>query len=89
MKSDYLIKIVDHDAEWDGTLVHIRNIGPTDHLTVCGMDGGVSENSQDVVPLERGDKLNCGSCITYYRNRAALNVPKQFIDQGALRRERS
>lgn len=78
VKDSYLVKIVDHGM--GETLVHIRNIGPTDHVSVCGMDGGVTGGEHEVVPLQRGDKMNCPQCRTYYNNRQGLNLNKTWLD---------
>ena len=81
MKEDYLVK-VENEGE---VLVHIRNIGPTDHVTVCGLDGhdGGEYNhlcEQKVLPLNRGDRMNCPMCRIYYDNRSRLNVPARMLD---------
>ena len=78
VKSDYLVKIHDNDRE--ETIVHIRNIGGTDHVSICGMDGGVSGNEHKQVPLKRGDKMNCSACQIYYENRHGLNLDKSWIE---------
>lgn len=79
VKSDYLIKVVDY--ELNETLVHIRNIGPTDHVTVCGMDGGYAGDEHKVIPLERDDKMNCPQCLTFYENRHTLNLNKSWLEK--------
>jgi hypothetical protein len=78
-KSDYLVKIFNKDA--DETLVHIRNIGVTDHASLCGMDGGLTGDEQATLPLRRGDKLNCPQCLVYYENRHLLNLDKRWIEK--------
>lgn len=78
-KDDYLVKILEIDT-FEET-VHIRNIGPSDHVTICGLDGGIAGSEHKVLDLQRGDKMNCGSCFCYYKNRKGLNVPTQFIDK--------
>ena len=75
-KSDFLIK-VSNEGE---TLVHIKNIGPTDHLTVCGLDGEDDALGQAALPLERGDKMNCHICRIFYDNRKGLNISKRWLD---------
>ncbi|MCG9657619.1 hypothetical protein [Vibrio mediterranei] len=40
VKEQYLVKILERDT--GEATVHIRNIGPTDHASVCGMDGGLA-----------------------------------------------
>lgn len=78
VKSEFLVKVLDHER--DETLVHIRNIGPTDHVSICGMDGGISDHEQEVLPLKRGDKMNCDACRTYYENRHGLNLNKAWLE---------
>ncbi len=78
VKEQYLVKILDHDR--GETLVHIRNIGPTDHVSICGMDGGVSGSEHETLPLNRGDKMNCSQCRIYYDNRQSLNLNKAWLD---------
>ncbi len=78
VKSAYLVKIRDHDR--DETLVHIRNIGGSDHVSICGMDGGVSGDEHEQLPLKRGDKMNCSVCRTYYENRHGLNLSKAWLE---------
>lgn len=78
VKSDYLVKIRDHDR--DETLVHIRNIGGSDHVSICGMDGGVSGDEQEQEPLKKGDKMNCPVCRIYYDNRHGLNINKSWLE---------
>ncbi len=77
-KDAYLVKIIDHES--GETLVHIRNIGPTDHSSVCGMDGGVAGSEQEIVPLKRGDKMNCSRCKVYYENRQGLSLNKAWLE---------
>lgn len=76
-KEQYLVKILDHDG--GETIVHIRNIGPTDHVSICGMDGGVSSSEHEVLPLKHGDKMNCQQCRMYYENRHGLNLNKAWV----------
>lgn len=78
VKSEYLVKIRDHDR--DETLVHIRNIGGSDHVSICGMDGGVAGDEHEQVPLKHGDKMNCCVCRTYYENRHGLNLNKAWLE---------
>ena len=79
-KQDFLVKIIDYEAI-DGaeTLVHIRNIGGSDHITVCGMDGGNSGGEHEQIPLKRGDKMNCAVCKIFYDNRKGLNLKKDWL----------
>lgn len=74
-KEDYLIK-VSHEGE---AKVHIRNIGPTDHLTVCGLDGNDLSLEQEVLPLRRGERMDCGMCRVYYENRKGLNLRTEWV----------
>lgn len=76
-KDQYLVKIL--DRETGETAVHIRNIGPTDHTSVCGMDGGISGNDHEILLLKRGDKMNCDQCRIYYENRHGLNLKKGWL----------
>lgn len=78
VKEQYLVKIFERDT--GEATVHIRNIGPTDHASICGMDGGLTGNEHKVLPLKRGDKMNCGQCRTYYDNRQGLNLNKAWLD---------
>jgi len=76
-KEDLLIKVSEEGQE---PVVHIRNIGPTDHKTMCGLDVNTAGTENQEVPLERGDKVNCNCCICFYENRAGLNnVRKSWI----------
>ncbi|MGR5366990.1 hypothetical protein [Photobacterium damselae] len=77
VKDTYLIKVIEYEHE--EPLVHIRNIGPTDHVTMCGLDGGLASDEQKTLPLNRGDKMNCPSCRTYYERRHGLNIDKRWL----------
>ena len=77
-KDDFLIK-VSEDADVDA-LVHIRNIGPTDHVTMCGLDGHDPSLGQGILKLKRGDKMNCPTCNEFYVNRRGLNINKQWLE---------
>lgn len=74
-KDDYLIKV----KEGDDAFVHIRNIGPTDHVTMCGLDGGDESCGQSELQLRRGDKMNCPMCAEFYNNRKGLNIRKGWL----------
>ena len=63
------------------TLTHIRNIGPTDHVTVCGMDGHDTGLGQEVLPLKRGEKMNCSNCLVFYQNRRQLSISKSWLEK--------
>lgn len=76
-KRAYLVKILDHDR--CETLVHIVNIGPTDHVSICGMDGGIAGGEHEILPLKRGDKVNCSVCLGFYENRKGLNLSKSWL----------
>ncbi len=74
-KEDFLIKV-----RCEGEVhVHIQNIGPTDHVTICGLDGDDPGLDQKVLPLTRGDQMNCRMCKIYYDNRKKLNINKSWI----------
>lgn len=75
-KSDYLVK-----ASNEGEIhVHIMNIGPTDHLTMCGLDGNDPLLEQAVLPLKRTDKMDCPLCKIYYNNRKKLNINPKWLE---------
>lgn len=80
-KEDCLIKVRERAGDRDGgtVAVHIRNIGPTDHATLCGLDVELAGNDHVKLHLEPGDKVTCGCCLTYYKNRAVLNACRWWV----------
>ena len=43
--------------------VHIRNGGcASDYVTLCGLDGGVSDSAQSAKPAAKNSKVNCRAC---------------------------
>lgn len=78
-KDSRLIKVSCDSDGVDGAEVHIRNIGPTDHVTMCGLDGADEQLNQRILELKRGDKVNCNMCISFYENRKFLNMPRSWI----------
>ena len=76
-KEDYLIRV-----SMEGEIhTHIRNIGPSDHVTICGMDGYDTELGQEILPLKHGEKMNCDQCLFYYQNRKGLDISKAWLEK--------
>lgn len=74
-KNDYLIKV----SEGENIFVHIRNIGGSDHVTMCGLDGDDPSIGLKTYELKRGDKMDCGMCRVYYDNRRGLSINKSWV----------
>lgn len=71
----------DGELDW-----HLRNTGPTDHVTLCGLDGhddSIGQALEQNVP--KGTKVTCKSCYKFYEGLKRMKVRESNFTASAKR----
>ncbi len=76
MDKDDVMIAVNIDGE---VLIHIRNIGPTDHVTLCGVDGTDETIGQRPATLPKDAKIDCNMCRIYWDGFMETKIRKSWF----------
>lgn len=69
----------DGELDW-----HLQNTGPTDHATLCGLDGYDDSIGQALEPdVPKGTKVTCKSCYAYYSGLKSMKIRESDFTDNA------